>query len=117
MQLSLFVTALASLAASAFAADPLTIDTPASLKQCYSTNVTFHGGSGPFHWVRQLATDGQGNIVAITGINGIWDRFISWNGESKAGSTIKFTVVDANLFLAETAPVIVQNSDLDGCLD
>ena len=28
MQLSLFVTALASLAASAFAADPLTIDTP-----------------------------------------------------------------------------------------
>ena len=28
MQLSLFVTALASLAASVFAADPLTIDTP-----------------------------------------------------------------------------------------
>ena len=31
MQLSLFVTALASLAASAFAADPLTIDTPCVL--------------------------------------------------------------------------------------
>ncbi|KAM5544398.1 hypothetical protein V8D89_002058 [Ganoderma adspersum] len=110
MQLSLFVTALASLAASAFAADPLTIDTPASLKQCYATNVTFHGGSGE-------ATDGDGNIVAITGINGIWDHYISWYGTTKAGSTVKFTVVDADLFLAETAPVSVQDSDLDGCLD
>ncbi|PIL25471.1 hypothetical protein GSI_13361 [Ganoderma sinense ZZ0214-1] len=113
MQLSLFVTALALLAASAFAADPLTIDTPASLKQCYPP-------TSPSTVVAGLstgATDGEGNIVAITGINGIWDHYIAWYGTIKAGSTLKFTVVDSDLFLAETAPVAVQDSDLDGCLD
>ena len=81
------------------------------------------------------ATDGQGNIVEITGINGIWDRYITWDGTSKAGASsfvsrlwyappipdpscsesfqgtsLKFTVVDSDLFLAETAPVTVQDS-------
>nr|VWO98154.1 Aspartyl proteinase [Ganoderma boninense] len=105
MQFSAFILAF-GLVASALAADPLVINTPAELIQCESTVITWSGGTD---WGTASSIKDNGNIIGDNDL--IFDTSYQFSGEAApAGTTVVFVVSDVSGDQASTAPIVVSNS-------
>ncbi|KAH9859070.1 hypothetical protein C2E23DRAFT_855730 [Lenzites betulinus] len=107
---------LAMFAATAFAQDTLTMNTPASVTQCETTVVTWNGGVAPFNL--SIVFDRTAEHF-----NGLTERTFSWNTDVPAelnkvvtstfistGTNPFFFVEDATSHTAQSALVLVQPS-------
>ncbi|KAH9846736.1 hypothetical protein C2E23DRAFT_863834 [Lenzites betulinus] len=83
--LSVFI---ATLAASAFAADPLVISTPTDARQCETGIVEWTGGVAPFDLTRRF--DGTHETI-----NDIQDQFYDMNYNLPSGTVITLEIEDA----------------------
>ncbi|KAI0649670.1 hypothetical protein C8Q79DRAFT_1006026 [Trametes meyenii] len=102
--LSIVVAAFATLV---FAADPLVMNTPASLVQCSETTVTWQGGLRS-HWRNY-----DGTFVKATGIN---ERSRDWFVDLPAGDAVQWVVEDSTGAKSPSATIVVQPSTETGCL-
>ncbi|KAI0645343.1 hypothetical protein C8Q79DRAFT_1011422 [Trametes meyenii] len=122
-----------ALTTSSFAADPLTINTPAVAKQCEPTLVTWQGGipayqleyvespTGGLH--PQHKENGVADPLFYSVISGghLIGLFLHINATSflwptnvTAGTTVVLEVIDSNVAVAQTAPFVIQPGSV-GC--
>ncbi|KAH9846717.1 hypothetical protein C2E23DRAFT_863826 [Lenzites betulinus] len=100
---------LAMFAATAFAQDTLTINTPANATQCETTVVTWNGGVAPFNL--SIVFDRTAEHF-----NGLTERTFSWNTDILANNIVFFFVIDATSHTAQSSLIPVQPSTDFSCI-
>ncbi|KAI0356780.1 hypothetical protein OH77DRAFT_1422994, partial [Trametes cingulata] len=113
MYFRFLILAATTVGTSALVVSSLFINTPAVVKQCETTTLTWGGGVGPFSLVSIIKPAGGG--VPVEGIEPIPADFHSfpWPTDFPAGSKIVFIITDSTGASAQSAAVTVQPGSKD----